>query len=329
MNLRQLKADASAAVDRCSGARQVALLYAGIVTAISALVTIVNFCLELNIAQMGGLSNIGTRSILATIQSVLPMTQSIVLLCLELGFLSAVLRVVRGQYVSPNSLRLGFARFWPLMRLTVLQSMIYMGIGFISIYISVQLFLLTPLSDNAMIIATSMIESGAAPEMTDAVIFELLPAMLPMLPILALIYLALMLPIYFKLRMASYVLIDKPRCGALAAMGESRMMMRGNALKVMKLDISFWWYYLLSILATALAYGDVICALAGIELPWSDTVSYFLFYGLYLVLQFGLFYFFLSRVTAAYALTYDVIRPKPEPSQGVVLGNIFDLAREQ
>jgi len=69
--------------------------------------------------------------------------------------------------------------------------------------------------------------------------------------------------------------------------------------------------------------------MAGISLPWSETVSYFLFYAVYLAMQFGLFWFFLNRVTAAYALTYDVICPKPAPSQGVVLGNIFDLAREQ
>ena len=71
--------------------------------------------------------------------------------------------------------------------------------------------------------------------------------------------------------------------------------------------------------------------LLGITLPWSPTVSFFLFYGAFLVMQFALFYFFLLRVNAAYALTYEVIRPKPaEPQQGgVVLGNIFDLAREQ
>lgn len=329
MNCRQLKADAAAAVERCPEAGKIVTIYAGIVMALSALVTVVNFCLELNISQMGGLSNIGTRSVLSTIESILPMAQSIVLLCLELGFLSAVLRMVRGQYASPNGLRLGFARFWPLMRLTLLQSMIYMGIGLISVYFSVQLFLLTPLSDNAMIIATSLVESGASPVLDDATVNALLPSMVPMIPIFAVIYLLLMLPVFYKLRMASYVLIDKPRCGALAAMRESRMMMKGNARKVMKLDFSFWWYYLLSLLAMVIAYGDMICALVGISLPWSATVSYFLFYGAYLVMQFVLFRLFLNRVTAAYALTYEVIRPKPAPNQGVVLGNIFDLAREQ
>ena len=106
------------------------------------------------------------------------------------------------------------------------------------------------------------------------------------------------------------------------------MMMKGNCLKVMRLDLSFWWYYLLSFVATAVAYGDVLLAWAGISLPWSETVGYFLFYGIYMVIRFGLFYFFLARVTAAYALTYDVIRPRSAPTQGVVLGNIFDLARE-
>lgn len=329
MNFRQLKADAAAAVEQASGAKQLTAVYAGVVLALSALVTVVTFCLDLSIAQTGGLSNIGTRSVLSTIESILPMAQTVVFLCLELGFQSAVLRMVRGQYVSPNSLRLGFARFWPLMRLTLLQSMLYMGIAFVAVYFSVQIFLLTPLSEEAMAIATSVAAAGTPMVVDDAVLFAMVPAMLPMIPIFLVIYLVLMLPMHYRLRMASYVLIDKPRCGALAAMKESRMMMRGNCLKVLKLDISFWWYYLLSTLATAVAYGDVFFALAEISLPWSETVSFFLFYAVYLVIQLALFYFFLGRVTAAYALTYDVIRPRSAPTQGVVLGNIFDLAREQ
>jgi hypothetical protein len=70
------------------------------------------------VADAGGLGNIGTRSILSSLQTMLPLVQSVVILCLDVGFMAAMLRVARGQYVSQNTLRLGFDRFWVMLRYT-------------------------------------------------------------------------------------------------------------------------------------------------------------------------------------------------------------------
>lgn len=326
MNVRQLKADAARAVAKEPEAKRLVLIYTAILVGLSALVTVVNYCLELEIAQTGGLSNIGTRSVLSTIQTVLPLAQSLVQLCLELGFLNVILRIVRGQYVSPNSLRLGFDRFWPMLRLTLLEGLIYVGISMVSIYLAFQIFLFTPLSREALAIATEYAAGGGTALVLDeAVYLAMFDAMLPVFPIFGLIYLILLIPIHYRLRMTRYVLIDKPGIGALAAMRESRKMMKGNCRRLFLLDISLWWYYLLTVLASVVAYGDVLLPMVGVLLPWSDTVSYFLFYGMFLVMEFGIYYLFLNRVTAAYALSYEAMRPREAPAQGVVLGNIFQM----
>ena len=101
--------------------------------------------------------------------------------------------------------------------------------------------------------------------------------------------------------------------------------MKGNKRRFLRLDLSFWWYYLLLFLASLLCYGDLVLAMLGVSLPLSSSVSYFLFYALFLAAQFGIYWFCLSRVEVTYALAYDSLRPKEPEDKSVVLGNIFQM----
>ena len=66
-------------------------------------------------------------------------------------------------------------------------------------------------------------------------------------------------------------------------------------------------------------------SMLGITFPWPDTVSYFLFYGIYLVVELVILYFFLNSVSVTYALAYQSLCPEKEADSGVVLGNIFQM----
>lgn len=110
----------------------------------------------------------------------------------------------------------------------------------------------------------------------------------------------------------------------MAALRESRKMMRRNGMKLFKMDLSFWWYHALTLLASVICYGDALLAAVGIQLPFNATVAFFLFYGLYLVVLFAIQYFLRNRVECAYAMAYESICPKPK-DDGVVLGSIFDM----
>ena len=77
-------------------------------------------------------------------------------------------------------------------------------------------------------------------------------------------------------------------------------------------------------MVTVVCYGDILLPMVGITLPWSGTVSYFVFYVLSLILQFVVYYFFMNRVNVTYAMAYESIRPKPQETK-VALGNIFDM----
>lgn len=330
-NTRALKKTAAQRLESSAEAKKIVLIYAGIVVLASILVTVVNYCLDLQISQSGGLGKLGIRSFLSTTQTVLPIAQSLALLCLELGYMAAMLRVARKQYVSPQTLRAGMPRFWALLRCSLLQSLIYMGISIVSVYLAMQIFLITPLAADTMKILVPLANdttalSGTSIILDEATQLELMSTMTPVFVLFGIFFCALALPISYQYRMANYVLLDKPACGALAAMRESRMMMKRNRFKLFRLDLSMWWYYLAVAAASVVCYGDMVLALFDVALPWSDTVSYFVFYGLYLLMLLGIYYFLMNRVEVTYALAYDSIRPKEqENTGGVVLGNIFDM----
>lgn len=332
MDIRNRKALSSFAAERLENApqhRKIALIYASVVIGLSAVSALVSYILGLQIDQNGGLRNIGTRSILSALQTMLPLIQSIVSMCLHLGFSAAMLRIARGQYVSPQTLRLGFDRFWVLLRYSLLEAFLYVGMAFGALYLALTLFLISPWSRGLMEILLPLVENSSALDPTvaipDAVYNQAVEAMTPALILFGILYCIVALPLTYRLRMGRYVIIDKPALGALAAMRESRKMTRHNCIALFRLDLHFWWYYAAGVLASILCYGDQLLPLIGIQLPFSPEVSFFLFYGLYWVAEYLIFYFLLCRVETSFTLAYDTLRPKEEPPKGVVLGNIFQM----
>ena len=57
--------------------------------------------------------------------------------------------------------------------------------------------------------------------------------------------LLLLLPVLYVLRFSDYVLMDQPELGAAYALFSSFHMTRRNFVELLKLDLHFWWYYLL------------------------------------------------------------------------------------
>ena len=328
-NTSELIACARRRLTDAGQAKRIAAIYAGLTLGMSALVTLIGLVLNLRISQATGLSGMGLRTVLSSVQSVLPILSALVTLCLEVGYQASMLRVARGQYASPQTLRLGFDRFWVLLRCTVLEGLILFGICFGGIYLATMLFMLTPLSSRAVELIAPVLENVTllSPEVVldDVLYAQLMQAMIPAFVICILIVGLLAVPVFFRLRMVRYVIIDRPGMGAMAALRESRKMMKGNCLRLLKLDVSLWWYYAASILVMLLCYGDMLLPLAGVNLPWSDTVSYYVFFVLYLGTQFAVYYFLRNPAETSYAIAYDAIRPKEPNNGGAVLGNIFQM----
>ena len=113
--------------------------------------------------------------------------------------------------------------------------------------------------------------------------------------------------------MVTFCLADNPRQGALAAMAQSRRLLRGNCFALFRLDLSLWWFYLASLVINLLCYGDVLLPMIGVSFPWSSTVSFYAFFILSLAAQVALNYFAMNRVYAVYAVAYDALLDQQQP----------------
>ena len=113
--------------------------------------------------------------------------------------------------------------------------------------------MLTPLAESAvelmlpLVSQMSVLDSGMV--IDDATYAQLMQAMLPCFVFGGVFLLILGGPIFYSFRMVNYVIIDKPAMGALMALRESKKMMRGHRLQLLKLDVSLWRYHLASVAA--------------------------------------------------------------------------------
>lgn len=315
MNIRSRSAiheAAGRALDRAPYTKKAVIIYTAVCCGLSLFATIISAFLSDRISGTGGLSNMGLRAVLSTGQSVLPLIQLIVSACLGLGYHILMLTITRGYDTTPRTLLQGFRHFGPLLRSMLLQGFVYCGLAFAATYGSSFLFLMTPLSVNFTKImeplAASMTVLDSGIMLDEATLLAASEAMLPMFWILIPVFLALFIPVFYGFRMVNFCLAEDPRKGALAAMRKSRFLMRRNRTALFRLDLTMWWYYAGSILVTLLCYGDVLLPMAGVTFPWSDTVSFYLFYLLSIALQILVNYFAMNRVYAAYALAYDALQ---------------------
>ncbi len=331
---KYLKVKAANRLESGKDPKRVVLVYSAVLALLTLLSNSLSFFLNDQISQTGGLQNIGTRSVLSTLDSVFPLVQTVVVACLTLGYAAAMLRVVRRQFVSEKTLKAGFERFWVLLRTRLLQGLIYVGLAFALSYLALAIYMLTPLSSGLMDVAQSIMDMGIlssealinALEKDPALLYAAYDALMPAMVIYCVLLLAAVWFVSYRYRLTDYLLIDQPQLGAFGALRTSRQKMKGNNNQLFKLDLSFWWYYLLrGIVSTVLLYGRELLAIFGIQVPLSSTAMFFANLVIYLAADFALNYFLMNRVEATYALFYDTLNPQQPPQEGAVLGNIFQM----
>lgn len=316
MDIRNRRALKDAARERLAAAsynpRTLALLHIAISAGAALLITVIDYYLSHQIADTGGLSGIGVRSVLGTVQTTLQYAQMLVLPFWEIGFIYTVLRIYRGEQVRPMSLLEGFRRFGPVLRLRILQSVMYVGAAIGCAYLSSFLFAMTPLSQPVMELLEPMLSMNVTVEQMEELMMqipleELIQAMMPFFVIFGVVYLAVCLLLMYRFRVADFLVMDKPRTGALMALALSTRMTRKKRWQLAKLDLSFWWFYGLQGLVLIVSYLDLILPALGIALPVSADLAWFVFYILGLLAQILLFWYSHSYVQMTRAAAYEVL----------------------
>ena len=320
-NLR-LRAEADRALAAAPQQKNLALISFGITAGISLLASLLSFLLDSGIAQTGGLSGMGMRSLLATGQSLLSLAVSLLLPFWRAGYAAAMLRIGKEENPDASALLTGFRHFFPLLRLQILTWLLVFAALFACSQVSSILFMFTPMAESFYLQMAPLMESAADLTALDAAAQQQLLSMsLPLFCIMAVLALAVLIPGSYFLRFSTLRLLDAPEQGARAALLTGFRLMRGNCLRLLRMDLHFWWFYLAQGLLVALSFGDYLLPALGIALPISEAAVFFLFYGASLLGEFALFVFCRNRVEVSYARFYLDLLPKEEEdaNHGAVL----------
>lgn len=304
--------------------KKLTLIHTAAALGISLMVTLLQYYLNQQISAAGGLSGLGTRTILETAQLVLSYGVNLALPFWELGFLFAALRMARGQQTGLTDLLEGFRRFGPALRKLVIQGMLYTGAAVASMYIGAFVFSMTPLASPLMellapVLAESMDVTAAQNMLLALPVETLLELFLPFFVIAGILFVALGLMLFYRFRVSDFILMDQPKTGALAALFGSSHMTKGHRRKLLKLDLSFWWFYLLAAVAALIMNADLLLPYLNITLPIPGDASWLVCYALGLAVQLVVYWQFYGHVQATYATAYDTLRqlpaaePKPQP----------------
>lgn len=289
--------------------RRLVMIYAGVMALVLALASGASWWLQTQISSTGGLQGIGMRSILETAATVLQLVSTIALPFWTMGYVLCILGIVRGKRMETGDLLGGFQRFFPLLRLNLYRVFKYFLIGTVLLYPSIMLFLSTPLAQPVYDILEPLVLNATDTTqvmvmMDEATAVALTEAMVPWMVLYGGLFLLLAAPLYYRLRLADYILLDNPKLGALQAVRLSTMMTLRKRMQLFLLDLRFWWFYLGLGLSIAVCYLPLILSWFGISLPsWADYACY----GGYLAVQFGIITAAQNKVEATWAVAYEAL----------------------
>lgn len=319
---RELKQTAARRLQAASyPAKKLIFIHSGIALAAAMLVQVLTYLIQEQIDAHSGLSGVQTRAMLETAASALRVIYNILVPFWSMGLIHSALRLSRGHAAYPHTLVEGFRRFGPVLRLELMQLLIFGILAFAAMYASSMLFMFTPTGVEFAQMLEPMILSGeftdymqlmeAIPQQT---ILDLYKVVLPIFCVLAL---ALIVPATYRLRMASYLVMDRSGTGAWKAVRTSNRIMRRRCFRLFLLDLSYWWYGVLAVLAMVPMFADLLLPMVGIRLPLEDSVVMLIGYAIYGALTLILEVAVQPKRQTVYALAYDALTEEYEQAQPV------------
>lgn len=250
---KTLKQEAAQRLDRLScNPRKILLIYAAVAFGVSLIAALMNVFLNSRVAQTGGLDGLEVKALWETTASVSELAITFLSPIWSLGLVSVVLGFARGKEANPKDLTAGFNRFFPGLGLHLLTLLLYLFASLITIYIGTALMgFLADMNKLDAILQPVIQALEADPNMAYDALARILPwqellacLWLPML-VIFLLSAVVVLFLSYRLRLASYYLMDGLGMGPIQAVRKSFSSMKGNVFAFIRLDLSYWWYYLL------------------------------------------------------------------------------------
>ena len=301
MNIQQLRSKTRltlAAAHR--DPRQLTLLSVGVTFAATLLSVVLDLITTAMMADAGGLDGLTKRTILSTISAFFDFAVTVSLPFWTFGFLYATISLARGEDTPKASLLRGFRRIFPILGATLLQSLLYSMVLMLCLNIASTAWMFTTAGLDILEQAETIL-SVTDPAQMETYIQMLLPVYI-LTGVLALIP---CLFLFYRLRLMFYCLMDGQK--TFSSLLSSFRLMKGRVWAFVKLDLHFWWYYLLQLLCAGLAWLDVGLAYMGMPLPGNEQVWALVSYAISGIGQLLLAWYFQTEVAVTYATAYDEI----------------------
>ena len=286
--------------------RKLTLFYVGATMLLNILLTGVNFLLNREISTAGGVDGLNIRTTLTVVQLVLMLVVTLVTPFWNLGYTGVAMRTARNRESEPGDLLDGFYMIFPALRLFLCLFAVMMIVCIGATQGATMLYSLTPMYENSMADLQALLESTAGMDgavvMDEATAMEILKELWPVYLLAAMAAIGALVILFYRLRLAEFQLVDG-ETGAIRNLLTSNRKMKGKCMAFFRLDLSFWWYFLLQAVAVAVAYGDLL-------IPGDIA-----FWGFYLgscALQVLIAALFMPRVATTYALAYDEVTKEQE-----------------
>ncbi len=223
-----------------------------------------------------GLSGMGTATLLQAVEQSLNILLQLLSPFWTVGLVAALFAIANGQEASEKTLLQGFRRFGPFLRLYLLKALLIFALAIALYFPAVVIYSLTPWGMAFQTMLTQDPEAFSDIQTAR----QLLEAIWPMLVVYGLVLLGVMVPVLYRLRFAQYFLVAGWK-GAMLAMACSFRQTKGRVKDMLKLDLSFWWYYVADVLLLIVCYLDIILGLFGIRLPMDAQTTYWICYAAY------------------------------------------------
>ena len=291
--------------------KRVVAIYTAVYLALGLLLAVSTLVTENLINRTGGLGDMSLRTLILTVDQFIALAVQIFTPLWTLGAVSFAMGIVRNQPPTPGML-LGGARRWAvLLRYGLCLLAVYFAAGYALLMIALPLYMNMPQGQALAELAEPFM---TAPALTDEMVLQLMEAMMPLYAIVGIGLAVVILAMRYLFGMAIYRLLDQDRPGAIRAMTESVRLLKGHRLELLKLDISWLWYSILSYLASCILSVPSILTTMGVALPVDYPTAYLLCYLVFIPVLGTLYMTTLARRETTYALFYNNLLPEEADS---------------
>lgn len=241
-----------------------------------------------------GLDGMGSVTMIQTVHELLSTASSLLTPLWTLGFTAAIMAFMDWQDPEDTVLLKGLRRWWEFLKLYLLEGILMFFLMMAVIMPITYLYALTPWAKDLMNIPD--------PEIVGEVKFvaAAVDAAAPLLILYALAFLVVGMFFAYRLRFTNYLILNG-WIGVWSAMVTSFQMTKGYVWSMIKLDLSYWWYYLL----TGVLMGVYVAVvLLGYNLGYSYNTIFWLAYAAYALGVLALDVFAKPRIVAANVLIF-------------------------